>query len=330
MSAEEASRIAQAVQRMRNSKRALQIALPTAAALGAGAAVAVGSIPGGDGTITGCYASTTGALLHQANEPTAPNGVIEAPGALRVVNPSLPNTINNPAGAPTPNLAAVCDPNKEETQITWNQKGTPGPQGPAGPQGFIGGQGTVGAPGPQGPAGGQGTVGAPGAPGTPLIGDTSFGISGNGKTFLKIEGIKGESTDKWHKDQISVDSFSMGAHSSGGGGGAGKTTIQSFTITKAIDKSSPLLLLGSAGGKNYKEMVLSFERKAGGKEMDYLKFTIDNVLISSVTDGSSSKQTPEEQVTFAFQKCKETFVPISSDGKAGTPVSVLISGNAKI
>ncbi len=192
---------------------------------------------------------------------------------------------------------------------------------PAGPPGA---QGLAGA---QGPAGAQGAVGAPG---TPLIGDTSFGISGNGKTFLKIEGIKGESTDKWHKDQISVDSFSMGAHSSGGGGGAGKTTIQSFTITKSIDKSSPLLFLGESSGKNYKEMVLSFERKAGGKEADYLKFTFNNVMISAITDGTSQKQMPEEQVTFNFQKCKETFIPVSSSGKLGSPVSVLISGNAKI
>jgi type VI secretion system secreted protein Hcp len=322
MSAEEASRIAQAVQRMRHSRRALQIALPTAAALGAGAAVAVGSIPGGDGTITGCYAGTNGATLRP---PNAPNGVTEPPGALRVIDPSLPSTIGGgPAGAPSPNLAAVCDPNKEETQITWNQKGTSGPQGPPGLPAVQG------PAGPQGVAGGQGTVGAPGAPGAPLIGDTSFGISGNGKTFLKIDGIKGEANDKTHKGQISIDSFSLGAHSSGGGGGAGKTTIQSFTITKSIDKSSPLLFLGSASGKNYKEMVLSFERKAGGTQMDYLKFTFDNVLISGITDGTSQNETPKEQVTFNFQKCKETFIPISSSGKAGTPVSVLISGNAKI
>jgi type VI secretion system secreted protein Hcp len=242
------------------------------------------------------------------------NGVTEPPGALRVVDPSLPHTVKSQAGGLIPNPAAVCD-EKEETQLTWNQKGPAGPPCPAGGQGS------------QGPAGGQG---GQGAPGTPLIGDTSFGISGNGHSFLKIEGIKGESTDKWHKDQISVDSFSLGAHSSGGGGGAGKTTIQSFTITKSIDKASPLLFLGAANGKNYKEMVLSFERKAGGKQQDYLKFTFGNVLISSVTDGTSQKQMPAEQVTFNFQKCKETFIPISSDGKAGTPVSVFISGNAKI
>jgi len=296
MSAEEASRIAQAVQRMRNSKRALQIALPTAAALGAGAAVAVGSIPGSDGTITGCYAGPSGAITINGVPTTV------TPGALRVIDP----TVTNPAGGP--NSANACDP-KGETQITWNQKGPAGPQGAAGAQG---------ATGPQGP------------PGAPLIGDTTFGISGNGHTFLKIEGIKGESTDKYHKDQISVDSFSLGAQSAGGGGGAGKTTIQSFKITKSIDKSSPLLFLGQASGKHYKEMALSFARKAGSREMDYLKFTFNNVLISAITDGTSAKQTPEEQVTFTFQKCKETFIPISSSGKAGTPVSVLISGNAKI
>jgi type VI secretion system secreted protein Hcp len=299
MSAEEASRIAQAVQRMRHSRRTLQIALPTAAALGAGAAVAVGSI-GGGGTITGCY------LTNTANAPGLRDG------QLRVIDPSLPPQL--PTGAPNPAGACLQD----ESTISWNKSGPAGPQGPAGAQGTVGAQGPVGA---------QGTVGAPG---TPLIGDTSFGISGNGKTFLKIEGIKGESTDKWHKDQISVDSFSLGAHSSGGGGGAGKTTIQSFTITKSIDKSSPLLFLGAASGKNYKEMVLSFERKAGGTQHDYLKFTFDNVLISGVTDGTSQKEMPEEQVSFTFQKCKETFIPISSSGKAGTPVSVFISGNAKI
>jgi type VI secretion system secreted protein Hcp len=295
---------------MKQSKRALQIALPTAAALGAGAAVAVGSI-GGGGTITGCYAGPNGITISGfAGGP----GAIAPPGTLRVIDPSkstLPNA--------TPDEYRCRA--KEESTITWNQQGTPGPQGSAGSQGLPGVQGLPGA---------QGTVGAPGAPGTPLLGDTSFGISGNGHTFLKIDGIDGGATDKTHKSWISVDSFSLGAHSSGGGGGAGKTTIQSFTITKSIDKSSPLLFLGSAGGKNYKEMVLSFARKAGGTQMDYLKFTFDNVLISGITDGTSQNETPKEQVTFNFQKCKETFVPISSDGKAGTPVSVLISGNAKI
>jgi len=318
MSAEEASRIAQAVQRMKRSKRALQLALPTAAALGVGAAVAVGSIPGGDGTITGCYASPTGATLVT---PDAPNGVTEAPGALRVVDPSLPNTISNPLGPPAANLAAVCDP-KQETQITWNQKGPPGPQGVTGPQGLPGTPGS------------NGGTGASGAPGTPLIGGTTFGISGNGNTFLKLDGIKGESTDKIHKGEIQVDSFSLSAQgggqaSAGGGGGAGKVSIQSFSITKKLDKSSPLLFQAAASGQHFKDAVLSFARKAGGEQKTYLKFEFQGILISSVQDGGASdKVAPSEQVTFAFQKCKETFY--DSKGKVGPTVSVNVGNTLKL
>ena len=44
--------------------------------------------------------------------------------------------------------------------------------------------------------------------------------------FLKLDGIKGESKDAKHKDEIHIESFSWGmnqtgAHAAGGGGGAG-------------------------------------------------------------------------------------------------------------
>ena len=313
MSAEEASRIARAVQRMKHSKRAVQIALPTAAALGAGAAIAAGAIPGSDGTITGCYNSKTENGIPQ---DIRIDDTLEAPGALRVIDPSLPHTITPAVGVSAiPNLAAVCMP-EEETQITWNQKGPTGPQGPAGP------------------AGGSGAPGGQGAPGTPLIGGTTFGVSGGGSTFLKIDGIDGESTDKGHKDEISIDSFSVSAQGAQGigsqssGAGAGKVSIQSFSITKTLDKSSPLLFQAAATGRHFKDAVLSFARKAGGKEQTYLRFDFQNVLISSVQDGSSGGGQPTEQVTFAFQKVAEAF--IEPNGKTGATVNFNLSTNLKL
>ena len=59
MSQEEASRIARAAHRARRSRAVAKVALPTAAALGAGAAVAIGSIGGTDQTITACYGTNT-------------------------------------------------------------------------------------------------------------------------------------------------------------------------------------------------------------------------------------------------------------------------------
>jgi type VI secretion system secreted protein Hcp len=303
MSAEEASRIARAVQRLKNVKRGMQIALPTAAALGAGAAVAVGSIPGGDGTITGCYAGPNGASLTIGGKPAAQ----EAPGALRVIDPTL--TISgSPAGAPPDPLASQCEP-QQETQITWNQKGPAGPQGAAGPTGP------------------QGAAGEPG-------GETTFGLDNKaGLTFLKLDGIKGEATDRRHKGDIEVSSFSFGvhntgAHGSGGGGGAGKTSFESFTIMKTVDKASPLLFQACASGKHIKWAELLFARKAGSKQEDYLYIKLQDVLISSVQAGGSTKGAPQEQVSLTFQKMQETY--LNGDGKPQATLNFNLSANAKI
>jgi len=93
------------------------------AALGGGAYAA---IPGEDGEIDGCYDNRQ--------------------GQLRVIDPST---------------GAAC--NKNETAISWNQKG---PKGDTGPQGDAGPQGETGPPGPAGPQGETGPKGDPGTPGT--------------------------------------------------------------------------------------------------------------------------------------------------------------------
>jgi type VI secretion system secreted protein Hcp len=306
MSQQEANRIVRAAQRMRRSRGLLKVALPTAAALGAGAAVATGAIPGGaDGkTITGCYANINGVYVNDIQEPY---------GALRVIDPSQrgePNAVSD---------EYECQ--RDETQITWNQEGPSGPQGPAGSQGPAG---------PQGPAGGQG---AAGSAGSPLIGGTSFGLTNDsGHTFLKIDGIDGESTDKQHKDEINIESFSLGAQGAvgtgaGTGAGAGKTSIQSFTITKALDKSSPALMEDAAAGTRIGSAELSFARKSAGKEQTYLKYDFSNIVISSISDGKSPGGAPTEQVTFAFQKLQETLV--GENGKSIASVGWNVATNQK-
>lgn len=284
MSREEANRIVRAAERARRMRHAgLKLALPTAAALGAGAAFAIGAIPGGDGTITGCYVTNTDVVPGASRY-----------GELRVIDPSQPATL--PSGGP--NEQAVCF-NGEQT-ITWNQRGPQGPQGPQGP---------------------AGSAGAPGANGRDLIGSTTFGFDGTGGTFLKLDGIAGEATQKDHKDWIDLSSFSLGggtARSSGGGGGsgAGKTTISSFTITKTLDKSSPLLFQAAVSGKHFKLANVSFAKKTRGKVRDYLVFKFDTVFVSSIQQGSGGGGgAAKEAVTFSFQKATESFL-----GPNGRPI----------
>jgi len=296
MSQQEANQIVQAAQRLRRSRGALKLALPTAAALGAGAAIAVGAIPGSDGTITGCYAGPNGAVLGNINE---------APGALRVIDPSLPSKL--PTGAP--NEAAACQPN--ETQIAWNQSG---PQGPAG---VTGASGVPGVAGLQGPAGQQ-----------LLLPAVQFGFDNSaGNMFLKLDGVKGESADHKHKGDIEISSFSFGAsnvgsQAHGGGGGAGKVSFSSFTITKSVDKSSPLLQKAAVGGQHYKEADIFFARKAGKGQQDYLEIKLTDVLISSYqTGGSGGGGIPTEKISLDGIKGEATF--ISGNKKSNIALKLL-------
>jgi type VI secretion system secreted protein Hcp len=290
MSQDEANRIVRAAERIRRSRRAgLKLALPTAVALGAGAAFAVGAIPGNDGTITGCYI-------------TNPDGARY--GELRVIDPSLPATL---PGTPGPNPQAACL--GDERTITWNQRG---PQGPAGPQGSAGGQG------------------APGVQGAPLIGQTTFGFGGSGKTFLKLDGIRGESQDKRHPDDIEIDSFSLSASGASGGstgsGAAVGKTISSFNFTKKLDRASPALFAAAVGGKHLKFADVLFARKAGRGQQDYLEFKFTDVLISSVQQGSGGGGA-KEQVTLSFHKATESF--LSTDHKVLQSVTIDVGANKK-
>jgi type VI secretion system secreted protein Hcp len=102
--------------------------------------------------------------------------------------------------------------------------------------------------------------------------------------FLKIDGIPGESGDDKHKAEIELESFSWGESQSGtaghgGGAGAGKVVAQDLSIVKKVDKASPVLMIGCATGTHYKSAILT-ARKAGGGQLDYLKITLEDVLIS--------------------------------------------------
>src|SRR4051795_4369235 len=84
------------------TRRLLRFALPTVAALGAGAAVGVAAIPSADGTIHACVTTAT--------------------GAVRIIDAET---------------GATCTA-QTETNLVWNQQGPAGPAGPAGPQGDPG------------------------------------------------------------------------------------------------------------------------------------------------------------------------------------------------
>jgi type VI protein secretion system component Hcp len=260
MGVEEAGRIARAAERVRRRSRVpLKLLLPTAAALGAGAAVAVGSIPGSDGTITGCYNVWT-------------SGADFANGTLRVVDPAAtppPGYTDAFPGAPI----NACGP--DEKQITWNQQGPTGPTGPTGPQGPEGGNG---------------------APGS-IIGETTFDVeTGHGsKVLLKLDGVSGSVSTKGQAGAIGLDKFAFGAEGTvasaapGTGAGAGKVNVQTFEFVKQVDKASPTLFRDEVNGTVISKAEVDVYHSSKGALTELARYDLSRLVIKNITHKGSTE-----------------------------------------
>jgi type VI secretion system secreted protein Hcp len=145
--------------------------------------------------------------------------------------------------------------------------------------------------------------------------------------FIKFDGIKGESTDAKHKDEIDVESWSWGethpghAAGAGGGAGAGKVSIQDFQFVMHWNRASPTLMKACATGQHIKLATLT-GRKAGKGQQDYLTFKFHDVMVSSFQTGGSEAAdvSPIDQVSLNFAKIEVEYKPEKSDGSLGAAV----------
>jgi type VI secretion system secreted protein Hcp len=154
--------------------------------------------------------------------------------------------------------------------------------------------------------------------------------------FLKLDGIKGESKDQKHKDEIHIESFSWGmnqtgAHGTGGGGGAGKVSVHDISITKFVDKSTAALMLNCASGKHIPNGLITV-RKAGEKPLEYLKIKLVDILISGVQEAGHGSDLLTENVTLNFAKFHVEYQEQKPDG-SGSPAGEMgwdVKANCKL
>jgi len=156
--------------------------------------------------------------------------------------------------------------------------------------------------------------------------------------FLKIEGppIKGEALDDKHKEEIDVLAWSWGLSNSGnaqvgGGAGAGKVNVQDLSVTKYLDKSTTDLFLSTCNGQHHETVTLTV-RKAGTTPVEYVKITMTEVLITSLsTGGSGGQDRLTENLSLNFAKVKVEYTPQKPDGSAEATQTVIwdIAKNVK-
>jgi type VI secretion system secreted protein Hcp len=145
--------------------------------------------------------------------------------------------------------------------------------------------------------------------------------------FLKIDGIDGESTEIGHKGELEIESWSWGVSSASGNGAsrAGKPCVASFNFSKRVDKATPQLMANAVSGMHIKSAVLT-ARKAGDKPLEYLKITLETVLVSSYQVGGSNGSLPVDQFSLDFAKMNVEYKVQRADGTLGDASSASFLG----
>lgn len=126
--------------------------------------------------------------------------------------------------------------------------------------------------------------------------------------FLKIEGIKGESRDEKHKDEIEVLDFHWGvaqpraaAASATGAQTTERAHFGDLSFYKAIDRASPDLAYACSSGKHLKSARLQLCR-AGDDEQPFMDYTLTDVIITSVRSGGRGfgEKVPIEEISISY------------------------------
>src|SRR6516164_8872973 len=101
-------------------------------------------------------------------------------------------------------------------------------------------------------------------------------------------------------------------------GGTGKVSMQDFHFSKAVDKSTPKLMLACASGQHIKDAVLSC-RKAGGTSQDFLAVTLTEVTITSyeMAGNSGAAIGTTDQFARHFAKVQFNYLQQKPDGTTG-------------
>lgn len=136
--------------------------------------------------------------------------------------------------------------------------------------------------------------------------------------FLKLDGIKGESQDKTHKDEVDVLAWSWGASKGSAGQRANPNQVcgQQLSVTKWVDLATPGLTNNLVLGSTIPSATLTV-RKAGDSPLEYIVIKLNGVLVSSIsTGGSGGEDRLTEGVSFAFSGGTITYTP-DVDGKPG-------------
>lgn len=146
--------------------------------------------------------------------------------------------------------------------------------------------------------------------------------------FMKIDSIKGSSTDANFKDQIELNSFQWGAgvgvsSARGGDRTTSEPSVSEITTTKSTDKSSELLFKALLKGDPVGKATISFVAASKGEAVAYATLELEDVIVSGFSM-SSGGDWPSESISLNFTKFDWSFTGRDKE-QAGSPTHLIYS-----
>jgi type VI secretion system secreted protein Hcp len=168
-----------------------------------------------------------------------------------------------------------------------------------------------------------------GEPAPPTSGPAAVGI------FMSIDknAIKGDVNNRSHKDWIEVLAWSEGSSNSGtthqnSGGTVGKFNLGDVSVMKYLDSASLDLRMAIAAGRYIEELKIDVIKDCGGNKYTQYAITLNQVLVSSLSNGASGGQDRlVENVTFNTASIETMYTPVGKDCRFENPIYSLVSYN---
>lgn len=183
------------------------------------------------------------------------------------------------------------------TALDWNIEG---PAGPAGP------------PGEPGPPGSGGAVACVPDPLEPSTGD---GV----EAFARLEGIKGDSRNVDHADEVELVSVRVGvAQPSSNPCSPSALQIDHLVLAANIGRASVPLIDRATTRSVTPEVAITLDRTGGRGEL--LRYELKDVVVAG-TRTAWAGGVPIEEITLSFSRITWTFTPQNPDGTLDTPIS---------
>jgi len=139
------------------------------------------------------------------------------------------------------------------------------------------------------------------------------------RIYLKLDDVKGQSRDAGFEDLIECESASEGVSQNGyfaGGQLTGASvSVSEFTLSKKLDKTSPLLSEYCCSAKKFKLATIQFASQVNDKYQLYYQVDLSPVIISAVSHGNES-----ESLSLRFHQIKWAFTPFVDD-EAQEPIT---------